>query len=313
MYDFNQPVKVFAPATVANVGPGFDIFGLALNDIGDTIEIQRTKSPGIQIEEISGCEGLSKDPEKNVAGIALSALLKELEVADGMRLKINKTVMAGSGLGSSASSSAAAVFGANELLGRPYTKAELVPFAMEGERGSSGIAHADNVAPSLLGGFTFVRSYDPLEVIRIDTPEGLHVSVLHPQIEIKTADAKKILKREVTMKDAIRQWGNIAGLITGLLQKDFGLIGRSMEDHIVEPVRSLLIPGYDQLKAAALQAGALGCSISGSGPSVFALTKNQQDAEKVVKSMGHCYEKLNIHFKTYISAINPQGAELINA
>ncbi|MEX2335904.1 MAG: homoserine kinase [Fulvivirga sp.] len=306
-------IKVFAPATVANVGPGFDIFGLALEGIGDELEVTLTEGDEIRIHKIEGYDDLPTDPDKNVAGIAIKAMLEALGTTQGLDIKICKLVMPGSGLGSSASSSAAAVYAVNELLGRPFTKTALVQFAMEGERASSGKAHADNVTPALLGGFTLVRSYNPLDVVRIPYPENLYVTVIHPQIEVKTSDSKRILRREVSLELAISQWGNVAGLVAGLASGDFDLIGRSLVDHIVEPVRAVLIPGYAGAKQQALDAGALGCSISGSGPSIFALSNGKAIADKVAEAFTQYYAELNIDHKVYVSAINTEGAKTINA
>jgi len=304
-------VKAFAPATVANVGPGFDIFGLALEGIGDEIEVKKTDKPGIVINEISGYPDLPTDPKLNVAGVAIQALLNEAKHEGGFEIIIKKKVLPGSGLGSSASSSVAAIVAINELLRNPFSKKELLQFAVEGERASSGVAHADNVAPSLFGGFTFVRSYEPLDVVNVDVPEDLCLAIIHPQIEIKTADSKKILRKEISMSAAVKQWGNVAGLIAGLTSKNYDLISRSMEDVVVEPIRSLLIPGYDELKSAALKAGALGCSISGSGPSVFALCRGQDSAQKVSKAFREVYSLLQVEFNIYTSPINKKGAYII--
>ncbi len=306
-------INVFAPATVANVGCGFDVMGFAIESIGDEISIKKTGKPGLKITEITGCEGLPTDPEKNVATIAIQALLDSLnnKIDYGFELKLSKNVMAGSGLGSSASSSAAAVLGVNELIGKPYSKKELVQFAMEGERAASGLPHADNVAPSLLGGFTLVRSYNPLDIIELDYPKELYVSIVHPQIEVKTSDSKKILKREITLKDAITQWGNVGGLVSGLAKGDYGLIGRSLEDVIAEPVRSMLIPLFHEAKESALNEGALGCSISGSGPSIFALSKYKNTAKNIGEAFKNVYHSNEIEANVYVSNINPIGAEII--
>ncbi|UII34348.1 homoserine kinase [Fulvivirga ulvae] len=307
-----KKIKVFAPATVANVGPGFDIFGLALEGIGDELEVTLRDDSAIKIHPIEGYENLPTDPDLNVAGVAIQALLKELDSQQGFEIVIRKRVMPGSGLGSSASSSAAAAYAANELLGSPFSKKELVRFAMEGERATSGKAHADNVTPSLLGGFTLVRSYGPLDVVSIPYPKELHIAVVHPQIEVKTADSKRILKREVSLEMAISQWGNVAGLVAGLASGNFDLIGRSLEDHIVEPIRSVLIPGYAGAKHQAIASGALGCNISGSGPSIFALTEGKATAEKVARAFDEYYTDLGIDHKVYVSGINAEGAKTIN-
>lgn len=308
-----KKIFVFAPATVANVGPGFDIFGLALEGIGDEMEVSMRKDDLLNIHPIEGYEDLPVDPDKNVAGVAIRAMLENLSIKQGFDIRIKKLVMPGSGLGSSASSSAAAVYAANELLNRPFSKNELVQFAMEGERATSGKAHADNVAPSLLGGFTLVRSYEPLDVVNIPFPENLYVTVVHPQIEVKTADSKRILRSAVDMNVAISQWGNVAGLVAGLASGDFGLIGRSLQDHIVEPVRSILIPGYAGAKNHARKAGALGCSISGSGPSIFALCEGKRVADKVGEAFSSYYTEINIEHIVYTSAINSEGAKTIKS
>lgn len=307
-----KTIKVFAPATVANVGPGFDIFGLALEEIGDELEVSTIDGNTIQILPIEGYEELPTDPALNVAGVAIQALLDDLNLKQGFEISIRKRVMPGSGLGSSASSSAAAVYAANELLGRPFSKKELIRFAMEGERATSGKAHADNVTPSLLGGFTLVRSYGPLDVVSIPYPDNLYVAVVHPQIEVKTADSKRILKSEVSLEMAISQWGNVAGLVAGLAGGDFDLIGRSLEDHIIEPVRSVLIPGYAGAKQQAMTAGALGCNISGSGPSIFALAEGKAAAERIARAFDLYYTELEIDHKVYVSGINAEGAKIIH-
>ena len=306
-------IKVFAPATVANVACGFDVMGFAIDGIGDELNITKTETLGLKISEISGCKGLPLDPKKNVATVAVQALLDTLIVKPkcGFEFNIHKNVMAGSGLGSSASSSSSAVFGVNKLLGDPFTKNELVYFAMQGEFAASGNAHADNVAPSILGGFTLVRSYDPLDVIQLDYPDELYVSIIHPQIEIKTSDSKRILRKEISLKDAITQWGNVGGLVSGLAKGDYDLIGRSMKDVIAEPVRSMLIPLFDEIKTTALNNGALGCSISGSGPSIFALSKDLNTAKLISTDFKNIYDSNDIESNMYVSKINSKGAEVI--
>lgn len=307
-------IKVFAPATVANVACGFDIMGFALNSIGDEIVITKTTERGLRIGNITGCEGLPTDPDKNVATVAVQALLDSLDVSldYGFLFELKKNVMAGSGLGSSASSSSAAVFAVNHLLGNPYTKKELVYFAMQGEKAATGIPHADNVAPSILGGFTLVRSYNELDVVELDYPKELYVAIVHPQIEVKTSDSKKILKSQVSLKDAVTQWGNVGGLVSGLAKGDYGLISRSLQDVIAEPVRSMLIPLFVEAKEAALGVGALGCSISGSGPSIFALAKGESTAKEIATVFKNLYQSNEIEANVYVSRINPTGAEVID-
>ncbi|RNC85329.1 MAG: homoserine kinase [Balneola sp.] len=306
-------IKVFAPATVANVACGFDVMGFALEHIGDELTINRTDTPGFTITEITGCDGLPFQPDKNVATVAAQALLNATDhnQETGFSFKICKKVMGGSGLGSSASSSSAAVYAMNELLGKPFTKQQLVAFAMEGERAASGLPHADNVAPSILGGFALVRSYDPLDVIELDYPSELKVAVVHPLIEVKTSDSKKILRREVSLKDAIIQWGNVGGLVAGLAKPDFDLIGRSLQDVIAEPIRSMLIPLFNDAKSMALESGALGCSISGSGPSIFALCNDEETAQNIGTQFKDLYTSHDIKANVYLSGINPRGTEII--
>ncbi|MEQ8242872.1 homoserine kinase [Fulvivirga sp.] len=306
----DKSIKVFAPATVANVGPGYDVLGLALDNIGDYMELTLNDLGKITI--LMSDPDLPTDPEVNVAGVAARALLDHLESKKGVNIKIHKNVKAGSGLGSSASSAAGAVYGVNELLGQPLSKLELVPFAMAGETASSGKAHADNVAPSLLGGFTLVRSYNPLDVIKLSYPTSLYVAAVHPHIEVKTADSKKMLKKEISLELAVAQWGNLAGFVSGLASNDFNLISRSLEDLVVEPIRSMLIPGFESLKKAANINGALGCSISGSGPSVFALCESKSVADKIGTAFKSIYNQLDINHDIHISQINPEGCKILD-
>jgi homoserine kinase len=305
-----KSIKIFAPATVANVGPGYDVLGLALDNIGDFMELTLNDSGQITISMSD--PDLPTDPEVNVAGVAARALLDHVAGKNGVSIKIHKNVKAGSGLGSSASSAAGAVYGVNELLSKPLSKLELVPFAMAGETASSGKAHADNVAPSLLGGFTLVRSYNPLDVIKLTYPKSLYIVAVHPHIEVKTADSKKILKKDIPLELAVAQWGNLAGFVAGLATSDFKLISRSLEDLVVEPIRSILIPGFETLKEAAINNGALGCSISGSGPSVFALCEDKSIAEVIGAKFKAIYNELDINHDIHISQINPEGCKTLD-
>ena len=306
-------IKLFAPATIANVSCGFDVLGLCLDNVGDEMVIKKTADKGnVTISKIVG-QDLPLETKKNVAGVAVLALLEKYgEVDCGFDIEIYKNIKPGSGIGSSAASSAGAVYGVNKLLGEPFTQSELIPFAMEGERLASGNAHADNVAPALLGGFTLVRSYEPLDVIKLHAPEALYATVIHPQIEIKTADSRAVLKQTVSLKDTVTQLGNLGGLVSGLYSENYDLIGRSLKDVIVEPLRSVLIPEFDNVKKNAVAAGALGCSISGSGPSIFALSKGKETAEKVAQVMADTYTKLtDIQFETHVSKLNTEGNKII--
>src|SRR5690606_8458372 len=263
--------------------------GLALESVGDEMVVRKSPEKGIRILKISG-QDLPLEPERNVCGVAALALLEKSGHQGGFELEIVKRIKPGSGIGSSAASSAGTVWAMNELLGRPFSKLELVQFAMEGERLASGTAHADNVAPALYGGFTLVRSYDPLDIVPIPSPRELYATVIHPQLEIRTADSRKILRTTLSLETGVRQWGNLGGLIAGLFLGDYGLIGRSLEDHVVEPIRSILIPGFDAIKANAVAAGALGAGISGSGPSIFALSQGEETAQRVAGSMRETYQ-----------------------
>ena len=325
MVPSNQWIKIKAPATVANMVCGFDILGFAVNNPYDEMEMRIVKravgQAAITIINIDDYN-LPTDPELNVAGAALLAMIEEYTanssiektVVDfskiGFEVKINKLIKPGSGVGSSAASSAGAVVGANYLLGNIFSKDDLVRFAMNGEKVASGVKHADNIAPCIFGGVTLVRSIFPLEIVTLPSPE-LFVTIVHPQIEVRTADARSILRQKVLLKDAIKQWGNIAGLVAGLMKSDYDLIGRSLEDVIIEPVRSILIPGFDALKISCKQAGALGGGISGSGPSIFMLSKTEEIAKAVEKEMHELYAGMNLPHHTYVTTINQKGVEIL--
>jgi homoserine kinase len=298
-------ITIHSPATIANLVCGFDILGLALEAPYDVMTLSLTEEPGLQIVHTDGF-GLTTVPEENVAGAALLALMEETPEISGMLLSIDKRIMPGSGLGSSAASAAGAVFAANQLLGKRFSHDDLIRFAMHGEKVASGVKHADNITPCLLGGVTLIRSILPLDVVTLNAPE-MHITVVHPQIEVRTADARQILKKEVSLKLAIRQWGNIAGLVAGMMKGDHELIGRSLEDVIIEPARSILIPGFDRVKQACLKAGALGGGISGSGPSIFMLSKTRETAQEVEKIMQEIYSAIGIDYRTYVTRLNKEG------
>lgn len=303
-------IKVFCPATIANISCGFDVLGVALDSVGDEMVVRKVAEKGIRITKLEG-QDLPMETLQNVAGVAGLALLKKSNYEGGFEIEIYKKIKAGSGIGSSAASSTGAVWAMNELLGKPFSALELVKFAMEGERLASGVAHADNVAPALFGGFTLVRSYHPLDVITIPSPEKLYATVIHPQIEVKTSDSRKILKTNITLQDGIKQWGNVGGLVAGLFKEDYDLIGRSLVDHIIEPIRSILIPGFDAVKATAREAGALGCGISGSGPSIFAFSKGEVKAKKVAEAMKEIYQEIGIDYDVHVSKVNIEGVREI--
>jgi homoserine kinase len=304
-------IKIFSPATVANVSCGFDVLGFALDTVGDEMIIRKVLQKGIQITKIND-QNLPLDTNKNVAGVAALALLAETNIEFGFEIEINKKIKPGSGIGSSAASSAGAVWAINELLGSPFNTTDLVRFAMEGEKLASGEAHADNVAPAIFGGFTLIRSYNPLDIIKIPTPKDLIVTIIHPQIEIKTSEARKLLSQTVSLKNATKQWANVGGLISGLHTNDYDLIGRSLQDFVAEPVRSKLIPGFNKLKQTCLETGALGCGISGSGPSIFALSKGEKKALEVSEAMKTVYNKVGIAYDLHVSKVNNKGIKILD-
>lgn len=302
-----EEISVLAPATVANVVCGFDCLGFALSSPNDEMTLRLIDERTIRIKNLDDF-GLPTEAEKNVAGAALLSLLKNVEESVGFEVEIKKNIKPGSGIGSSAASAAGAVVAANRLLGERFSKMELVEFARDGEFAACGSRIADNVAACIFGGFTLVRSSDPLDIVSLDFPT-LFATVIHPQIEIRTSDARSILKQTILLNDAIAQWGNVGALVAGLQQGDYGLIARSLEDRIVEPVRSILIPHFDELKSESLRAGALGGGISGSGPSVFMLSETEEIAKKVETSMISIYGKSRIEFNTYVSEINSSGVK----
>ncbi len=319
-----KKVHVQCPATVANLVCGFDILGMALQEPFDIMEVRLLDEPKVIVTSRDGFP-LPADPALNTAGAPLLAMLEELNrpggatlpgVAEGLRrpigfeVLIDKKIKPGSGIGSSAASAAGAVVGANHLLGNPFSKEDLVRFALFGEKVASGVKHADNIAPCIYGGITLIRSIFPLDIVSIPAPV-LHVTVVHPQIEVRTSDARQILRKQVLLKDAIRQWGNIAGLVAGFIKNDYDLIGRSLEDVIIEPVRSMLIPGFDPIKQQCKAAGALGGGISGSGPSIFMLSKDQATARQTEAIMHDIYQRIGLDHHTYVTSINQQGVQIL--
>lgn len=304
-----KEVQIKSPATVANLVCGFDILGMALNEPYDIMKLKLIDEPKVIIINKDNYN-LPTEAEKNVAGVVLLEIIKHNNNSIGFEVEIEKHIKPGSGLGSSSASAAGAAVGANLLLNNQYNNDELVQFAMFGEKLASGVKHADNIAPCILGGVTLIRSIHPLDIIKLNAP-NLFVTVVHPQIEVKTSDARQILRKEVLLKDAIKQWGNIAGLVAGFEKGDTALIGRSLEDVIIEPVRSILIPGFDAIKSQSKEAGALGGGISGSGPSIFMLSEDEVTANKVGAIMQQTFNQLGIDFKTYVTTIKQSGVEVI--
>jgi homoserine kinase len=302
-------VKAIAPASVSNVVCGFDCLGFALGGPFDQVTVRKIDERTVRIRHLDDF-GLPTDPEKNVAGVALLAMIRHRDLTFGFEIEIAKGIKPGSGIGSSAASSCGAVVAANRILDDRFSKHELTEFAMAGERLASGARHADNVAPCIFGGFTLVRSIEPLDVVSLEF-SSLYATVIHPQIEIKTSDARSILPKQVWLTDAIRQWSNLGAFVAALSRGDHALLSRSMDDVIVEPVRKSLIPKFDEIKVASLAAGALGGGISGSGPSIFMLSDSPEHASKIAAEMRRVYESVGVEFNIYHSEISADGARVL--
>ena len=303
-------IKIFSPATVANVACGYDVLGFCLDAVGDEMLIRKVDKKGIRITKIEGFE-LPFKTELNVAGVSALAMYETLQPDCGFEIEIYKNIKPGSGIGSSAASAVGSVFGMNALLGSPYNKTELTQFAMKGEALASKCEHADNLAPALFGGFTLVKSLSPLEILEIPSPDNLYATIIHPQIEVKTADSRAILPKEVKLQEAIVQWANFGSLIHSLHTNNYQLMKRSLHDAIIEPHRSKLIPFYKEVKKAALNAGALGANISGSGPSIFSLCKGIETATLVSEAIEKVYLSTGIKFDIHISKINIEGIKVL--
>lgn len=299
-------VTVFSPATVANIACGFDILGFAVGEPGDVVKATRTDEPGVRVSQVTGDGGvLPTDPKKNAATVGVIKLLRDTESQCGIEIELHKKMPLGSGMGSSAASAAGGVYAANILLGSPLSRSELVPYAMEGERVACGSAHADNVAPALLGGFVVVRSYDPLDVVRIPTELSFCCLLIKPHVEVMTQEARQVLGDHISLRQHIEQSGNLSGLLVGLMTNDVELVSRSLLDVIAEPKRSQWIPHYDEVKRFLMINGAVGCSISGSGPSIFSLFTDRSSAEKARQGLSH------LEADSYLTEVNTYGVSEI--
>jgi homoserine kinase len=309
-----ESIRVFAPATIANVVCGYDILGLAVDAPGDEVIMRLSSKPGVTIGKITGDDGrLPLDAAKNTVSASVQYYLEHIGRTDvGVDVELHKKMPIGSGLGSSSASTVAGLFAINTMLGEPLTKMELVPCAMKGEELACGTGHADNVAPALLGGFVLIKSYEPLDIIKLPYPENLHCAIVFPEVDVPTRDARKMIREKVLLKDAVIQWGNIAGLVSGLFMKDLDLIGRSMKDVLVEPVRSILIPDFYKMREIAMQNGALSFGISGSGPSVFAFTRDADTSARLTQAIQQHLSKLNIGSQAYTSAVNANGPKILD-
>lgn len=307
-------IKVFAPATVANVVCGFDVLGFAVNEPGDEVIMRFTDKPGVVISKITGDEGrLPLNPDRNTVSASVQDYLKHIGRTDvGIDIELHKKMPIGSGLGSSSASTVAGLFAVNTLFDNQLTNMELVPFAMKGEELACGYGHADNVAPALLGGFVLIRSYEPLDVIALPFPEELYAAIVYPEVDVPTKDARQMIRSKVLLKDAVKQWGNVAGLVTGLFMKDYDLIGRSMVDVLVEPTRSILIPEFYKMRSIAMEMGAISFGISGSGPSVFALTKNEETAHLITHALQKLLKDIQINSLSFVSSVNKKGPVVLD-
>ncbi|KJD36377.1 serine kinase [Tamlana sedimentorum] len=304
-------IKIFSPATVANVACGFDVLGFCLDNVGDDMVIRKVDKKGIKITHIEGFD-LPYEAEQNVAGVSALAMYDTLDIDFGFEIEIYKNIKPGSGIGSSAASAVGSVFGMNELLGRPFNKTQLTEFAIKGEALASKCEHADNLAPAMFGGFTLVKGIKPLQILEIPSPDDLFATIIHPQIEIKTSESRAVLPKEVSLSDAIAQWSNVGSLIHALHTSDYNLIKDSLHDVIIEPHRSKLIPHYEEVKNSMLNAGALGACISGSGPSIFSLCKGEETAKKVAGAIKNVYNSTGIDFDIHVSKINTKGIKILN-
>ncbi len=305
-------IKIFSPATVANVSCGFDCLGFAVNDIGDTMTFTKTKDKGVKIVGISGAD-LPYENDKNAASAVALAMLQLHPVNFGLEIEIHKGFTPGSGLGSSAASAAGAAFAVNELLDQPFSQLELTKFAMIGEQVACGSPIADNVAAAIHGGFILVQQYSPLHIIKIPVPQELMLVAIHPQVQVKTKDARDVLPKDIPLEDAVTQWANVGGLISGLYTNDYDVIASSLQDIIVEPARKHLIPHFDAVKQTAIDSGALSAGISGSGPTIFALCKGEEDAKNVHKNIDDLYRNKGIDYTMILSKINTKGVTILES
>ena len=303
-------IKVFSPGSISNLSCGYDILGLCLQNRGDEITVSKTNKKGVIIRSIEG-HSLTKDINKNVAGIAAQALLKNININYGFEIEIKKGIKPGSGIGSSAASSAGTVFAINQLLDSPFSHLDLIKYAMEGERFVSGSYHADNLAPIILGGITLVRSIDSIDVIKLPSPKSLEVIIVRPNIEIKTSDSRKLVKKKIKIEKMVQQSANIGSFISSLYTEDFDLMSKSVVDEIIEPNRSMLIPEFDNIKKISKDSGAIAVGISGSGLSIFSLSNNTTLSNKILDNITNHYEKLKIDYDGFISKINTAGIKIL--
>ncbi len=306
----NKEIKVYSPATVANISSGFDVMGLAIEGAGDTLVMRKINKPGAHINLISGAE-LPMDADKNIASYVSSMMLKKAGVDFGIEIDLYKGIIGGSGLGSSASSCAAAAVGTNYFLDNKLSKEDLIYFASEGEKLACGTPITDNVAPAILGGIVFIQNAKDRRFISLPVPNDLYLVIIHPQIEIKTEDARNVLPKKVPLTIATKQIANFGGLLTSIFTEDWDLMKNSMIDYLAEPYRFKYIQGYQSIRQAAMEAGAIGGGISGSGPSVYHICKGMDSAERIQNAINKTYAKENIPYKMYLSKIDTKGTYIV--
>ncbi len=305
-------IKVFSPGSITNLSCGYDILGVCLNNRGDEITVTKTENKGIIIKSNDNYN-ISNDINKNVAGIAAQALLKKTSTEFGFEIEIKKGIKPGSGIGSSAASSAGTVFAINQLLDSPFSQLDLIKFSMEGEKFVSDSYHADNVAPIILGGITLVRSINEIDVIKLPTPKSLEVIIIRPNIEIKTSDSRKVLRKKIKIEEMVQQSANLGSFVSSLYNEDFNLMSRSIVDIIAEPNRRILIPEFDNIIKLSKINGAIAAGISGSGPSIFSLSNDTVISEKILKATTDHYNKLGISYDGFISKINSTGIKILES
>ncbi len=305
-------ISIFSPASVANVGCGFDIFAFALEEPGDEIRLKIKNEQGVKITKISGIPSLPRDSQKNTASVSLMAMLEYIDADFGIEMEIHKKMPIKSGLGSSAASAVGSVFALNELLELKLGNEILIKFAMEGEKiASYNQVHLDNISACLYGGFILARSQDPVDIISIPVPENLFYVILHSHIDIDTSEARQILPKLITLPGAVEQWANTAAVTTALFTEDYELLKRSISDTIIEPIRAREIPYFKEMKNTSLKAGSVGFGVSGSGPSVFALAKSENSAQHIQNALVGMFENKDLPFDTYTGRINTRGPRVL--
>jgi homoserine kinase len=309
-----KKICIYSPASVANVGCGFDIFAFALSAPGDEIHLTLKKERGVKISKITGIPSLPTDPQKNTAGVSMLSMLEDIGADFGVVLEIHKKMPFKSGLGSSAASAVGSVFALNRITGLNLSNETLLKYAMAGEKiASFNQVHLDNISACLYGGFILARSQNPVEILKIPVPENLHYIILHPHIDIDTSEARQILPQLIKLSSAVEQWANTAAVMTALFKEDYDLLRRAITDNIIEPIRAREIPFFQELKETALATGAVGFGVSGSGPSVFALAKSAEEAESIRQALSRCYLTKDLPFDTYLDRINTEGPRVLSA